>query len=947
MVCLCATLAILLSLTLIQTSVAEERLSAWQFAVGDGQLSVKQYQFPGAVRSYWWISASELVVLSNAHLFLSRNYASTGEWESLTEGREGFSANNTRWPGMGIVTNILFPQVASENRTQSFILAETMLGTTLVISLDFEVEVVGQVTLETRPPNSPSNVDSAIFQSIVFHPTLDGVAYAILSDPSCREFHSFACKNFIYMNSPAVSSFPYITWRRVPISFDVMEVFFENPEVSNPSYFNPDNVFVLTKPSEALVDGEMLSFRHQDAEKGSLSFTTVLDGSLGEISMGKYIAVAAVDVLSRRIGLYITDDNLHSGLRKANFGTHIFPSDAHPYEEELDEQEAGYTVVDVDDEVFVNVYRGKGTSQQRWGHTYSSGVSGRRFTMSLPYNRRLSRGSSAVDFHRVAAIEGVILANVVLNPEEFDCRNCDSATTCDEICQFGSVLSRDNGKSWQSIAAPRSDTLCSGATAGCSLHLHSYSSAYSFNSHPVVSSRSAPGLIIATGNEGSFLDLRAGGDAEQNVYISRDAGDTWKQLVPGRHLYGEIDYGGVLFLMKTTSASRHLNFSLDEGATWMYAPIVPEDRSIIPSVILNPTAAPNAHYINMLAFNGDGSQNDVALWVDFSELKARTCVNIEDPSDPQSDFELFKPSGYFDEEGGVQCMMGAMVSYARKKEGSRCWVDVSAPGNDNFIPSFLLPKNLVPCNCSAADYECDVGFIASGENCIKDVNESATETIGLAIARESAITAGTCENGQVLRVPSGYRKLVGDVCVGGADLNPSFVPCPPSTERHVAGTLAIVALIGLGVLVLVFQKAKQSAAFAKNCPFFFATNTDVAYSSVQREEADTDEEAHESTALNATVQIAPVRRQVQPIEEGQELADNTVAKTAAPVQHETQTTLDERLPFSAVDSPSPPVAVSIFDPLAPPPLPTTVEVQAAPSPPKNAANNLDFLDFGQ
>lgn len=952
----------------------DPRVTTRAYPVDDGQIVVTEYQFPGPVRAYWWVSAQDAVVLANGHLFLSSSYASSGTWISLTEDIPELQANNSRVPNMGIVTNIRFRKPLN-NSAQDVLLVETLTDTTYILSLE-PLMLISTVQLETSPPvvsahpfqttiggaigGAPSSVLSAVlFQDVQFHPTDTSVAFGLLRDPSCRQFHSFACHSFLYMTSAAFSDFPFQTWRLVTTDFSVMQAFF-GTAVS--TLVDRNAAFILTKPTDEglLLDGKMYTFSISAIEsspKAVVPFVPIMSSTFGEQTLGKFMVVAAADSKTKKIGLYMTDSNFVSGFTKADFGTHVFPSDLHPYEEDLDEQETGYTLLDVTDEVFVNVYRGSFANQQRWGHTYSSGQSGRRFTLSLPYNRRLDRAGAAVDFHRVAGIEGVIIANVVSNPDDENCRNCVDAQTCDQLCSFGTVLSRDNGKSWQRILIP-SDGAAECEEAGCQLNLHSYSSAYVFNSHPIVSSKSAPGLIIATGNEGDFLDLRDDDVADASVYISRDAGESWSRLTQGRALYGETDYGGVMYMLASGRTSKTINISLDEGASWLTAPI--GDSEYVFSVMLASSANPGAHYTNVLAFQGTGARNDVALFIDFSQLKERTCVNMDSPGDSDSDFELFQPRGYFDEQQGNQCFMGGIISYARKKVGAKCWVDVPADETGAPVPNFLMPRNVQLCNCTKDDYECDVNFVPDGDNCVPIVfgtpaDVSSTQqngTVDIAVTEHPA--ESLCESGQRVAVTTGYRKLSGDMCVGGLDLNPKTIPCPQANDGHIAGIFSLALLLACGVLLAVYQKSRNDAEFAdkaaKVCfPLrcLFKTNRAAEdaphqYTVIERDDIDDgddpddgDEERPLTSSADAQ-QLPPRRRQVvsSAVEIGEELANAanafsvpvTVTSPEGPAESHREIDLESFAELASTE---------------PPPLLPTADAAA----PKKG--NLDFLDFGQ
>ena len=82
---------------------------------------------------------------------------------------------------------------------------------------------------------------------------------------------------------------------------------------------------------------------------------------------------------------------------------------------------------------------------------------------------------------------------------------------------------------------------CSGE---CSLHLNGRTKK---NSNPLYSSENAPGIILATGNVGLYLELNP---QDQNTYISRDGGHNWMEIKQHSHLYEIGDHGGLIVIAK-------------------------------------------------------------------------------------------------------------------------------------------------------------------------------------------------------------------------------------------------------------------------------------------------------------------------------------------------------------------------------------------------------------
>ena len=72
---------------------------------------------------------------------------------------------------------------------------------------------------------------------------------------------------------------------------------------------------------------------------------------------------------------------------------------------------------------------------------------------------------------------------------------------------------------------------------GCSLNL--FGSTGSYNSF--YSTDNALGLVVATGNTGQYLYKTP---EKANVYVSRDAGLSWREVAKGNHIFEFGDHGG-------------------------------------------------------------------------------------------------------------------------------------------------------------------------------------------------------------------------------------------------------------------------------------------------------------------------------------------------------------------------------------------------------------------
>lgn len=169
------------------------------------------------------------------------------------------------------------------------------------------------------------------------------------------------------------------------------------------------------------------------------------------------------------------------------------------------------------------------------------------------------------DVYKVEGLSGIYIASRVLSKPQGN--NLGPQ-------HLGSVITFDHGRSWRLIQAPERDiegqpNSCS-VHNNCSLHLsQKFSQLYpDTRSISILSSKSAPGILIATGVLGKSLKGHYG------VYISRDAGLTWKQTLRDLYFFNMGDHGGVLTAVKyfkLRGETRHVLYSTDEGETWKQA----------------------------------------------------------------------------------------------------------------------------------------------------------------------------------------------------------------------------------------------------------------------------------------------------------------------------------------------------------------------------------------
>ncbi|EWC45975.1 hypothetical protein DRE_04768 [Drechslerella stenobrocha 248] len=366
------------------------------------------------------------------------------------------------------------------------------------------------------------------------------------------------------------------------------------------------------------------------------------------------------------------------------------------------------------------------------GSLFSSNSKGTQFVRILENTNRNGRG--LVDWESILNIEGIILANVVANAKEL----ANKATGAKKI---QSRISFDNGRTWNSLKA-----------GGKTLHLHSVSDLANLGR---VYSSPAPGMVMGIGNTGEYLRDYMEGD----LYVSEDAGLTWKMSREGAHKYEFGDQGSILVAVNDEEKTDEVIYSLDHGDTWKTVNIGMKIRTRL--LTTTPDSTSTKFTLVGIGPRDKDKKQYYIIHLDFSEVRSRTCK--EDKSG-KGDFE--KWYARLDEDGKPDCLLGRKQYFWRRKKTADCFI--------NSLYKEQLPEREI-CKCTEEDYECDTNFYrANGE--LKDD----------CVPRNAKFDdKGMCSKPEnTFKGPSGYRLIPGDNCEkdGGKVLdNEKDRPCSDIT----------------------------------------------------------------------------------------------------------------------------------------------------------------------
>uniref|UniRef100_H2YHN0 VPS10 domain-containing protein n=1 Tax=Ciona savignyi TaxID=51511 RepID=H2YHN0_CIOSA len=410
-----------------------------------------------------------------------------------------------------------------------------------------------------------------------------------------------------------------------------------------------------------------------------------------------------------------------------------------------------YVVDAADSQIMLCASHGPGVT-----HIYISEPNGVDFSLSLenvtyfnpdgPHTTfSLYATKRFVDVHKVSGMRSIFIANVMTQSSiPGEVYNASS---------MRSVITFDKGGYWEHVAPPDYDAFghkinCS-IRDGCSLHLtqkfhHAYPST---RSNPIFTLPSAPGFIIAQGNVGKNIVT------DPALYFSSSAGKQWNQILSGLWYFVWGDHGGVIAAVIQFERTNLLWYSVNQGQTWETHQFYNESIRVY-GLMTEPGETSTT-------FTLFGSENTyghswVIIQVDLRKVLRLKCTD--------DDYKTWSPS----DEKGVTCLMGSQNVYKRRRQHAYCY-----NGRD-----YDRPTTTHHCQCTRFDFECDVGFhvpTSWGMFCVPDPSSPF----------DVYRVPPTCSIGKMYNRTKGYRKLAGDVCVGGPAANhyaPDLVPCPVEEE---------------------------------------------------------------------------------------------------------------------------------------------------------------------
>ncbi|KAI4125099.1 MAG: hypothetical protein LQ338_004451 [Usnochroma carphineum] len=347
------------------------------------------------------------------------------------------------------------------------------------------------------------------------------------------------------------------------------------------------------------------------------------------------------------------------------------------------------------------------------GVLFTSNSNGTYFTKNIPYTNRNMNG--IVDFEKVQGIQGIVLVNVVDNYRDVE------GSFGREEKRLKSQISFDDGRAFMDLTA-----------GGESLHLHSVTE---INNIGRVFSSPAPGVVMGVGNTGKYLKDYEEGD----LYVSDDAGLTWTLALEEAHKYEFGDQGSILVAIYDEGPTDIIQYSLNHGKEWHKVDL---PKSKIRAKALTTTPDSTSTKFFLWGTKGGGSRTEHWVFsIDFEDMHEDKCKD--------SDFENWPAR--VDKDGEPTCVMGRKQFYHRRRADADCFIREKK--FEETEPDFET------CKCRKEDFECDYNFVRSqdGKGCVRDGPLPDPE--------------GACKDGaEKYKASSGYRKIPGNGCEGGVDL---------------------------------------------------------------------------------------------------------------------------------------------------------------------------------
>jgi len=244
-----------------------------------------------------------------------------------------------------------------------------------------------------------------------------------------------------------------------------------------------------------------------------------------------------------------------------------------------------------------------------------------------------------------------------------------------------------------------------------------------------------------------------------NLYMSRDAGKTWKRILSGAWKFDSSVTANLIAASQWNGFTDTLLYTQDQGSSWnkcQFASPGLKNHSILD---INTDLAGNSPYLWVTTHwtNYEGNETGYSIFFMDFNFTMRTCND--------SDYEYFTPSSNLS-----NCVLGEEIVVERRKQYSICETDLT---EQNLT-------SITSCNCSRTDYVCSYCFVPDqntpGNPCIL---QDYGNCIGL---WDPTPPPAVCPVGTNYTGNPAYRKINGTKCINDIAefMLPRTIPCPPT-----------------------------------------------------------------------------------------------------------------------------------------------------------------------
>ncbi|KAJ7113669.1 vacuolar protein sorting/targeting protein 10 [Mycena crocata] len=575
-----------------------------------------------------------------------------------------------------------------------------------------------------RPFEVPAPA-ALVARPLSFHSDKSKYGYILYQGTVCdKQGWGAICHDETYFTKDAFSSTPR------QILSETSRCQFAHSSVDFKHDAHPDLIYCVAFDTKTTYGGHSLSssrlfsstdFFEKETKVEDLGIGKNAKGVIAFAIVSKFAVVALKDLSSSNQGemlLYVTVDT--KTWAKAQF----------PHASSAKLRENAYTLVEsTTHSLAVDVVL---QDQGTIGTLFVSNSNGTFFVESLKDTNRNEMGF--VDYERIYGVEGIGIANVVMNAEDVEGRG--------QPKQLKSVITFDDGSSWAPLRAPAKDSGGQRVSCNpddvdtCSLHLHSVTTPHNFGR---IFSSPAPGFVMAVGSIGNSLLPYE----ESDTFLSNDGGVTWNMIRMDAHKYEFGDSGSILVIVNDEEGVSDVRYSLDLGKNWKTYDFGVKLRARALTTLPDSTSQ-KFILLGQVARKDQSKEigRYVVVHLDFAMTRKRKCTD--------NDFE-----NWYARSAKSECLMGHKQWYKRRKQDVDCYV------GEKFTDPVVHEDK---CPCTDADYECDYNYVRDGDQCVPVGPEP--------------IAAGVCKTPEQMYLgSSGYRKIPGNTCTGGTKDKQVEKPC--------------------------------------------------------------------------------------------------------------------------------------------------------------------------